>query len=143
MEITKEKYQNIVDMLRSPDEENKVVALTIIDGLDFKANIAKILLMKKHSDSSNKLWEEHAPNIFDKLKEISNLDISKHLTYKVILSVITKLQLPAESFEFYMKDFSNYLLNQVQHMGYDYIESMEITVKYKEHEEPSPELSKS
>ena len=143
MEITKEKYQNIVGMLRSPDEENKNVALTIIDQLDFEDNITKILLMKKHSDSNNKLWEAHAPKVFAKLKQISNLDMEKHLTYKNVLSAITQLKVPAEAFEFYMRDFSDYLLTQVKHMGYDYIESMEITVKYKEHEEQSPELSES
>lgn len=143
MEITKEKYQNIVNMLRSPDEENKNVALTIIETLDFNDNITKILLMKKHSQSPNKLWEEHAPNVFAKLKKVPKIDVNKTLTYKNVLAAITKMNVSAEAIEFYMKDFSEYLLNQIKHMGYDYIENIEITLKQRAHEEQSPELSQS
>ena len=50
-------------------------------------------------------------------------------------NAITRLKVPAEEFEFYMKDFSMYLLKQVKSMGYDYIEDMQLTIKYKEHEQ--------
>jgi len=130
MEITKEKYQNIVEMLKSPDEENKTVALTIIDELNFEDNITKVLLMKKHSDSPNTLWEAHAPNIYKRLSAIKTLDLSKSLTYKQVLAAITTLKVPEEQLNFYMKDFSDYLLEQIKHFGYDYIESLDITFKY-------------
>lgn len=138
MEITIEKYQNIIDMLRSPDEENKVVALTIIDQIDFKSNITKILLLKKHSESTKKQWVEHAPTIYKKLEELEGdklIDLNKHLTYKQVLSAITQLQVNKEEFQFYMNDFTQYLLHQIQSMGYDYIEDIDITLKYKEHEQ--------
>ena len=93
MEITNEKYQNIINMMCSEDDENKLVALSIINELDYTNNITKILLLKKHSTTADLL------------------------------------------FEFYMKDFSMYLLKQVKSMGYDYIEDMQLTIKYKEHEQ--------
>lgn len=130
MEITNQKYRNIVKMLRSPDKENKTVALTIIDTMNFNDNITKILLLKKHSESGNELWEEHAPITYKKLQKIPTLDMTKHLTYKQVLSAITELKLSKKQFDFYMKDFSDYLLKQIKHMGYDYIDSMEITVKH-------------
>jgi hypothetical protein len=145
MEITIEKYQNIIDMLRSPDEENKVVALTIIDQIDFKSNITKILLLKKHSESNKSQWEEHAPKIYKELETLAAdkiIDLNKHLTYKQVLSAITRLQVDQEEFQFYMNDFTQYLLRQIQSMGYDYIEDIDITLKYKEHEQ-SRELSES
>ena len=145
MEITKEKYQNIIDMLRSPDDENKVVALTIIEQIDFKSNVTKILLLKKHSQSHKKDWEENAPTIYKELEKLADdkiIDLNKHLTYKQVLSAITRLQVDKEEFQFYMNDFTNYLLHQIQSMGYDYIEDIDITLKYKEQEQ-SRDLSES
>jgi hypothetical protein len=145
MKIDKNKYLNILGMLRSPDDENKIVAMTIIEQLDFKNNIAKILLLKKHSDSTNKLWEEHAPDTFNYMKELSEkkvLDINKHISFKQVLRAISLLKLPPEDFEFYMQDFSEYLLTQVHSMGYDFIEEINITVKTKTHEQTG-ELSES
>ena len=146
MEITIEKYQNIVNMLSSPDTENQVLGLAIINELAFKPNLGKILLMMKHSNASIKAWEEHAPKIHKKIAKLHSDgilgDINRHLTFKQVLSAITKLKLPPEQFEFYMEDFSNYLLTQIKSMGYDFIESMEIKIKYKEHEQ-SGDVSKS
>jgi len=145
MEITNEKYQSIILMMCSDDDENKVVALSIIEQLSFKDNVTKILLLKKHSTSSIKLWKEHAPNIHNALQELTDrgyMDVNKHLTYKQVLKTITMMKVPPEEFEFYMKDFSNYLMVQVKALGYDFIESMEIKIKYKKNEQ-SRKLSKS
>jgi len=132
MKITKEKYQNIVKMLKSPDVANQMVALTIINELSFTENITQILLLKKHSTATNNQWVEHAPDIFTDLSNIKDLDTSKHLTYKQVLKALTTMKVSAEGFEFYMNDFSDYLLNQIQAMGYDYIEDIQITIKAKD-----------
>ena len=58
MEINLEKYQNIKDMLSSPDQENKVLALSIIEEHDFKNNMCAMLLWKKHSLLKNELWQK-------------------------------------------------------------------------------------
>ena len=146
MEITIEKYQNIVRMLQSTDAENHTVALGIIDNLEFKENKLQILLMLKHSKASPKTWADQAPNIWKKMEKLHDKgiigDINRNLTYKQVLSIITTMKLKPKDFDFYMKDFSNYLMEQVKSLGYDFIESMEIKIKYKEHEQ-SRELSES
>jgi hypothetical protein len=146
MEITNEKYQNIINMMCSEDDENKVVALTIIEQLSFKDNITKILLLKKHSTSTKELWQANAPTIWKELESLTDrgfMDANKHLTYKQVLKTITMMKVPPEEFEFYMKDFSDYLMVQVKHLGYDFVESMEIKIKYKNYEqsrEPSESM---
>ena len=146
MEITIEKYQNIVSMLQSTDAENHTVALGIIDTLKFDKNKLQILLMLKHSKAGPKTWAEHAPKAWKKIEDLHEKgiigDINRNLTYKQILSIITKLKLEPDEFDFYMADFSNYLMEQVKSLGYDFIESMEIKIKYKEHEQCG-ELSES
>lgn len=134
MKVTIEKYLNIIKMLNSTDKENQVVALTIIDQIDIKDNITKVLLLKKHSKSSIDAWEEHAPNAFAYLQELDKkkvIDMRRHLTYKNVLKAITVEKVPQEELDFYMADFGDYLKTQLQGMGYDDIDTLSITVKYK------------
>ena len=131
MEITKTKYNNVVKMLKSPEVENQILALTIVNELTIKDNITKILLLKKHSLANNELWEENAPLSYAYLKTIDQLDLSKPLSYNQILSVIIQLKVSTEQFDFYMSDFSQYLLTQIQHMGYAFVDDIEIKTKFK------------
>jgi hypothetical protein len=144
MEITNEKYQNIIAMMCAEDED-KMVALTIIDQMNFKENVTKILLLKKHSTSTNALWLKHAPLTYkqlEKLTEKDAIDALKHLTYKSILKAMTLMKVPAVEFDFYMKDFSDHLTKQIKSLGYDFIDSIDINITHKEYEQDS-ELSES
>lgn len=137
MKITLEKYDNILSMMRSEDNENKVVALTIVDQIVFKDNVTKILLLKKHSKSSPALWEEHAPKTYEKIKELEEkglLDSRKHLTYKVVLKAITEYQVCNEDYSFYWNDFAKYLTEQAQ-KDCTTVESININVNYKSDEQ--------
>ena len=121
MEITLEKYNSILAMMQSVDEENKVVALTIVDQLSFGDNITKILLLKKHSISSIGLWKENAPNTYKKLMELEEqglLDTSLNLTYKVVLKTIVNMGVSHTDFSFYWNDFARYLTQQAQDYNY-------------------------
>jgi hypothetical protein len=137
MKITNEKYNNIIAMMCA-EEADKIVALTIIEQMNFKENATKILLLKKHSTSSNALWQEHAPSIYEKLESLAKnkvLDVTRHLTYKSILQAMTLMKVPPAEFDFYMKDFSDYLCEQVKGLGYDFIDSIDINIKYKDYEQ--------
>lgn len=121
-------------MLQSPDPENKVVALTIINQFDFKPNITKVLLLRKHSQCSDVEWQEHAPEINKQMHDLNKgnyIDLNRHLTYKMILEAITKLKVGTADFEFFCKDFGDHLLRTVWQAGYDEVESLSVKVKYK------------
>jgi len=138
MKITQKKFQNIITMLRSTDQESGVLALSLIDELDFNNNITAILLLKKYSNSNNSMWQNHAPKTWSKLEGLQkqkHIDLNSTFTYKTILNAITRLKVPVDQIEFYLTDFSNYLLNQFKHMGYDFIEHLDITIKTKENEQ--------
>ncbi len=60
-DITPDTFQNILDMANSPDKENQVVALTLVDNLDYKKNLIYILVLKKQATITPELWKEHAP----------------------------------------------------------------------------------
>ena len=47
IELNQSIFENVSAMLASVDPENKVVALSCIENVDFNENIAYILLLKK------------------------------------------------------------------------------------------------
>jgi pterin-4a-carbinolamine dehydratase len=129
MELTKEKYQNILKMLKSSDSSNHTLGLSLLETVPFKEHAAAMLLLKKHSNIANTVWHEHAPSIYVEFGNIPNLDLTKPVTYKQILQIITKEKLSPEQLAFYMDDFSAYLLEQIQAIGYDYVKGIEIKIK--------------
>lgn len=147
MDLSKEKYENIINMLLSDDQENVVLGLSILNELDFHKNIVEILLIKKHARKTNaKLYEEHAPKLWEYLKELENnniLNLKTQFTYKYVMSVLTKLDCNSDQLQFFMQDFSEYLYKQCVSMGFDFIERLDIKLKYKELHEQSGELSQS
>lgn len=70
MKVTHKKFQNIVNMLRSSDQESGILALALIDELDPDENITAILLLKKYSNANNNAWEEHAPKTWTVLEKL-------------------------------------------------------------------------
>lgn len=66
--LTSEEFYNILNMLKSEDIENKVVALNLIENLNAKKNIVYILLFyKKYNDL--KLWMNNAPKQLQMIRQ--------------------------------------------------------------------------
>jgi hypothetical protein len=66
--LTSEEFYNILNMLKSEDIENKIVALNLIENLNAKKNIVYILLFyKKYNDL--KLWISNAPKQLQMIRQ--------------------------------------------------------------------------
>lgn len=66
--LTSEEFYNILNMLKSEDIENKIVALNLIENLNAKKNIVYILLFyKKYNDL--KLWISNAPKQLNMIRQ--------------------------------------------------------------------------
>jgi hypothetical protein len=131
MTMTRERFENVRKMLESPDPENQVIGLAILEEQDFRANSAFILLCKKYSVATNKQWETHTPRLYKQMKDIPDLDVEKVLTFKAILAALTKIKAPYEQIQFYLSTFSAYLHEQLKSLGYDFIEDLELNIKLK------------
>lgn len=141
--MTRERFESVRRMLESPDKENQVLGLAILEEQDFQENMAFILLAKKYTHATNAMWEEHAPTLYQKLGEIQGLDLDKVFTFKVILKALTVMQAPYDQIQFYLSTFSAYLLEQLNSLGYDFIEDLDLNIKLKKGHEQSGELVES
>lgn len=141
--LSKDTHDNIMDMMKSVDTENRVVALNCLENVDFNTNVTYILLLRMQGGATAGEWLEHAPNVSKMLKGLGiNSDAS--LTWKQILGVLIKRNVPSEDIQFYLDRFATHLSTSIKGLGYDFIDTVEIKVKVKtQHGEQSRTVSES
>jgi hypothetical protein len=128
--LNAETCDNILQMMNSVDGENKVVALSCIDNVDFNKNLTYILILKKQSSASTADWKEFAPNTTKMLTGIG-VDVDSVLSYKQVLEILVKRKVPTEDIQFYLDRFAKYLYSSIKGLGYDFIDTLEIKLKLK------------
>ena len=136
------EYNTLYKMLTSIDQENKVLALSIMNEHDFKTNIMCNFLLYKNTDVYLTLWEEHAAYVLKNIKSYTNSVASNYLTYKDIFNVSKFAKVDSDQLELYLVELNKFLMKTLKNQGYDYIESIDIKLNTKQHE-PNRELSKS
>ena len=105
--LDKNTYANMLAMLESPDEENKVVAFECIKNTDLKTNMVYIILLMKEANIKREFWVEHVPEITRTVESIIHkiYDIS----FSRILNVIHRYTLSLEDKQFLMDRYAKYL----------------------------------
>lgn len=141
-----EKFKNTLAMLSSPDDEDKITALTIFEQISFKEHMAFILLALKHSMGRTplELWKEHCPKIMENVFALRSTLLDTPLTYKTVLKELTIHKADAAQMQFFLDEFSSHMLDQMRALGYTFIEEIKLEIKIKEDElTKSGELSES
>jgi len=131
MILAKDTYENVKDMLESPDPENTVVGLTCIENADFRDNLIYILCLIKESDIPAKQWETHAP---ETAKQFTNL-FKGSITYSSITwyNIMIYMQMynaPFEDYQFLMDRYALHLVDTLNG-DKDVLESVQIILKEK------------
>jgi len=128
-EIDNNAYDSLLKMLNSTDED-KLVALTTIENIDRKKNYCKVLLLYKNGSPDYSLWNEHAPKT---CKWVANLGLKGSApTYQSIFNVLIKKKASSEDMEFFLEDFMRVLKDRFKNFGYEFINSIDIKLTYKD-----------
>jgi len=133
LKLTTDTYDNVMNMLQSPDKENVVLGLICIEEADIESDLVYLLLIKKLSNVSNTLWAEHAPKKIAFLKNL-NIAVDTVITYKQILSILCERKVSNNNLQFFFTKFANYLKQTMLADYDDCIESIDITLNFKLHE---------
>jgi len=80
------EYERLLQMLDSSDKENMVVALTLLNEMPYKDNVAKMMLLRKESRTSWDSWKEHAPLIVGELTK--NVPIGAMFDFQTVLDYV-------------------------------------------------------
>jgi hypothetical protein len=124
-------YHNFWALLKSPDKENSVVALSILNNADFRVSLPYILLLfKDQSKEDRLLWAREAPALFEKLKAMDVIPDS-NLSFKKILDLVSK-ECSTESVQFVIDEFTVLIRRYLIEWGFTFIEDLDFTLKIKD-----------
>ena len=125
--FTPDQFDRLIQMGSSSDTENQILALSLVETVDFKEHMVYILLLKKLSSINEVLWAEHAPKTYKQMSKAVN--IKTILTYKKVFEALGNHKVSVEQMQFFLDYFGNYLKEQCKALGYDFIKDLEITIK--------------
>lgn len=128
--LTTETYDNVLRMMNSPDYENRTVALTCLDHVDFNTNLVHILNLKKEGNATAEEWRSQAP-LTSKMLTSIGINLDTILTFKQIQETLIKRNAPIDHIQLYLNQFAKHIHGSIKGLGYDFIDSLEITIKLK------------
>jgi hypothetical protein len=124
------EYDTLFRMINSPDEENSKLAMSLLEGVNFKKNLVLILLLYKKSSRLFIEWKAWAPKLSGKVQRLG-VQPGCPLTYKDILKIMQDQQVAEEQVVLFVQAVNNSLKKDLCSYGYDFIEKIEITIKPK------------
>lgn len=142
VQLNEHTHDSVVEMMNSVDTENKVVALSCIENVDFNGNLVYILLLKRQGKATAAEWTEHAPKATGMLKALG-VNMEEPVTWKDILDVLIKQKASPDHMQFYLDRYAVNLYTSIKGLGYEFIDRLEITLKLKSNDQQSRATSES
>jgi len=128
MIFDKEETKNLINMLKSSDVDNHIIAFETLKNVKFEDYVGEILVMYKYSSHDTKYWEDNCLPIYKKLIKILP---DKPLTSPATLSLITANKGSKTSIELFMECFVRDMTKMLEQIGYP-TDSFEININLKD-----------
>lgn len=128
MIFDKEETKNLLNMLRSPDVDNHVIAFESINNVDLKNYIGELIVLYKYSRHKLEYWQEGCLKGY---KELIKHVPDYQLTSPKTLSLISEKKGSSASVEIFMEYFIKDMTQMLEQIGYP-TDAFEINVKLKE-----------
>ena len=119
-------------MLKSPDSENHVLALGILEAQDPKDIKIPLMLCYKFGKPKQEMWEQHAPKCFAYLNKQGETNPYTGFSFQQIFNMIIDSNTNTEEMMIFFKEYGDYLTRRCVNTD---IQKIEITVKLKTKED--------
>jgi hypothetical protein len=134
MIFNKEETKNLLNMLRSSDTENAVVAFEALKGVDTEKYLGELIVLYKYGNLPRKEWVIACPsceiairNAVSKFSKEEGAEISTGSC----LSAMTEGKASHQSIELFMEMFTQNMISFLGQMGYP-ADKFEINIKLKD-----------
>jgi hypothetical protein len=78
MKIKESDIKSIINMLESPDTDNRILGLSLINKLNFHTHRGELLLLKVFCGVPNDDWKDYAPEAHEYIKALTIRYNSEH-----------------------------------------------------------------
>lgn len=135
--LNKEETNNIIKMLRSPEEDNRVIALTALNEANLTSYVAELLVIYNYAKISLSEWEAHCPNAFAIINPIITSEINGRdkqfasFTSGDLVRKIITLSGSKTAIELMLEHHVEELTHLFEGLGYKF-EDFSVNVKFKD-----------
>jgi hypothetical protein len=130
MKITKEKYYNIKEMLQSKNEEDWVLACSLLEiELAEKKNELVIKLLIKFSNLSHYWLKNNQLSFYQSLEKIFDIEPNgrkPYISYNNIFENLNANTSTKETTGILLEEFTNSLKEDLLSVGYDFVKKINI-----------------
>ena len=132
MIFNKEETKNLLNMLRSSDKENAILAFESLKKVDIKAYIGELIVLYKFGNASPEDWETNCSKCVKALGKRKILTGAYNaLSSGVCLAHMTNNNASIQSIELFMEFFTESMIGFLGQMGYP-ADKFEINIKIKD-----------
>jgi len=119
-----DEARNLLDMLKSKDEENHTMAFLAIENCNIKDSIILLYIVYKFSSLDEALWKNNCPKLVKELINKNFLDVLpddafQAPTMNTVFNRIIRIKAPQDIMIFFLELHNNYLLSIMKAWGYD------------------------
>lgn len=131
--VTREQLDSILAMLESTDEDTQILGGVTLDSIDFNTNLAELLCFLKLKPV--KISKTTTPKLYKNIIKAGLEDYLKNeyllIEWGKLINYFRDKDVP-EHFDIFIKYFEEYTKESLVGVGYDFIETLTITVKKKD-----------
>ena len=132
MTFNKEETRNLLNMLRSSDKENAILAFESLKRVDIKTYIGELIVLYKFGNASPEDWETNCSKCVKALGKRKILTGAYNaLSSGVCLAHMTNNNASIQSIELFMEFFTKSMIGFLGQMGYP-ADKFEINIKIKD-----------
>ena len=134
MIFNKEETKNLLNMLRSSDKENAIIAFESLKKVDTKKYLGELVLLYKFGTQLIRSWDDNCPNCGKAIKDalrVYNKEEGADLSTGKCLSAMTANGASNQSIELFMELFTDSMIGFLGQMGYP-ADKFEINIKLKD-----------
>ena len=132
MIFNKEETRNLLNMLRSSDKENAILAFESLKRVDIKTYIGELIVLYKFGNASPEDWETNCSRCVKALGKRKILTGAYNaLSSGVCLAHMTNNNASIQSIELFMEFFTESMIGFLGQMGYP-ADKFEINIKIKD-----------
>jgi hypothetical protein len=132
--VTRKQLDNILELLESADTDTRTLGFATLDSIDFNNNVVELLCFLKLK--SVKVNNTDTPKLH---KQFVKNDLDQYLKGEYFLINWGTLMMhfannKVEHFDTCIRYFEEYTKDALTSVGYDFIDTLKITVKKKQNE---------
>jgi hypothetical protein len=130
MIFNKEETKNLLNMLRSSDKENAIIAFESLKKVDTKKYIGELIVLYKFGNVTPEDWKTNCPKCEKVLNKIL-YGVHTALSSGGCLSYMIKNNASIQSIELFMELFTESMIGFLGQMGYP-ADKFEINIKLRD-----------